>query len=372
MLIGIDLTWVKPGKNGGTESYIRNLLDGILEIKNKNKFKLFVTKDNYKSFEKYTQYKEFSMTICKLNANDLAYRIIWKNLFLYSKMKKEKIDIAFFPVYDMPLHKSKIFPTVTVIHDLLALHYPQYFSKIENIIYRLSWKKVVKNATEIITTSLFVKNDIYQKYQRDTNIRTISIPIVVNKTQEEYQRILKQYDIQDSNYYYTISSLLPHKNLTTLLKVMNKINKYKIDLPKKLLISGVGGKEKENLKDFILKNNLEEKIIFTGFVSNDERNILIKHSQCFLFPSIFEGFGMPPIEAMMLGSNVLTTRKASIEEVTKGKCNYVDNPFDVDDWIKKMLDIKYQEKKVIVFKEYEKRYIAKQYIKCFEDVLNYK
>ena len=99
-------------------------------------------------------------------------------------------------------------------------------------------------------------------------------------------------------------------------------------------------RSRENLvyeiEDVIKEEQLEDDIIFTKFVDNPERNLLYKSCKAFLFPSIFEGFGMPPLEAMAFGVPVLTTKETSILEVTGGLCNYVDSPLDPDEWKKKI------------------------------------
>ena len=150
-----------------------------------------------------------------------------------------------------------------------------------------------------------------------------------------------------------VSSLLPHKNITTLLDVMKRIKDENIDLPKQLIVSGVGGKSREPLTEKIKEFGLEDNIQLTPFIENNERNALYKHCKAFLFPSVFEGFGMPPIEAMMFGTPVVTTRKTSIEEVTLGKADYVNDPYDVKEC---SLD------DAIDFDVYEIKRIAKQYL----------
>ena len=131
-------------------------------------------------------------------------------------------------------------------------------------------------------------------------------------------------------------------------------------LPDKLLISGVNGNAAEELKKQIRDMNLQDAVILTGFVSNEERNALYQNCHTFLFPSVFEGFGMPPIEAMLFHTRVITTRCASIPEVTQGKAVYVDDPYDVDEWIDKLLGRQGQES--MDFSVYDPERISKKYL----------
>lgn len=222
MRIGIDLTWVKPKKSGGVESYIRNLLDGFLQIPDKNTYVLFTAKDNNETFKEYLNEEK------KVNFNELK----------------------------------------------------------------------------------------------------------------------KQYDIKKDSYY-TVCSLLKHKNLITLINVLEKIVKEKINIPNKLVISGVGGFQKEELVKLINEKGLQKNVILTKFVSNEERNCLIENSNVFLFPSLFEGFGMPPVEVIMLGSRVITIKCTSLYEVIKNKYVCVNNAIDTDEYTKKIKYIQNKSKKVI-------------------------
>jgi len=179
----------------------------------------------------------------------------------------------------------------------------------------------------------------------------------------------KKYNIEKFNYYFTVSSLLPHKNLITLLNVFKRISSENINLPKKLVISGVGGKMIKEIEDFTITNNLEDKILLTGFVNNSERNSLYRYCKAFLFPSVFEGFGMPPIEAMICGANVLTTKETCIPEVTQNKAIYIDNPFDSSEWIDKMLNFASTKLDYsgFDFSKYELSNVVSQYYYLFHE-----
>ena len=373
MRIGIDLTWVKPSKSGGVESYIRNLLDGFLELSDDNKYILLNAKDNYQSFEKYKKDDRVEMILCNTNANDVKEHLIWQNLHQYNILKKNMIDFCFFPVYEMPIYKNKKIKCVTTIHDIQAYHYPDYFSKLENMWFRLGWKQTIKNADRVVTISDYTKHDIENHFKHANNIKRIYNPIVLNdKIKCDFNQLSKKYNIQKNKYYYTVCSLHKHKNLITLINVMEEIKKNEKQIPNILVISGVGGPQKKDLENIIIEKKLEKNIILTSFVSNEERNALIENSNVFLFPSLFEGFGMPPVEAMMLGTKVITTTCTSLYEVTNGKCEYVEDPLSTKEWINKIKKIQKMESKKYKFKEYDKKHIARQYLDLFYEVNNEK
>lgn len=366
MRIGIDLTWLKPNKSGGVESFIRNLLDGFLELEDKNTYVLFTAKDNTESLANYKKDKRIEIVECDTHANNVKEHLIWQNLKQYKILKKNYINFCFFPVYEMPLYKNKKIKSVTTIHDIQACHFPEFFSKLENLWFRMGWKSVLKNANRVVTISDFTKADIENHFKHKGNIQRIYNPIVLNNEKEcSFKEISKKYNITANNYYYTVCSLHKHKNLITLINIVEEIVKKNIDIPKTLVVSGVGGPQKQELQEIIKNKNLQDNIILTNFVSNEERNSLIENSNTFLFPSLFEGFGMPPIEAMMLGTNVVTTKCTSLYEVTENKCLYVNDPLNCSEWIDKIRESQGKAKKSIKFPNYEKKQIAQEYLDLF-------
>lgn len=369
----LDLTWVRHKIVGGTETFVNNLIVGFIQTKADFQLILIVAKDNAYLFKKYLTDERITMENANIQSASVAKRIIWQNLHLSRFMLQRGIQLCLEPVYAKPLLGSRKVKWVTVIHDLEALHFPENHSRITNLWLRLSWYNTVHTSNHIISISDFVKNDIINRYHIDSNsITTIYNAIMPNANEKcPFQTIAEKYGIAEKEYYYTVSKLNPHKNLSTLVRVFGEIKKQQIkNIPCKLLISGVNGGMADQLHELMNEYGLTDKdLMFTGFVNDYVRNCLYAHAKAFLFPSIFEGFGMPPIEAMYYGTPVVTTLQASIPEVTQHLANYVKDPYSVKDWITTIL---HMENHVSLFdiEKYNPQRIASKYIKMLVSIKN--
>lgn len=135
-----------------------------------------------------------------------------------------------------------------------------------------------------------------------------------------------------------------------------------------LVISGVGGTSKDKIIDLAKRNEVDDYVIMTPFVENAERNMLIKNSRTFLFASLFESFGMPPIEAMLMRTPVLSSKATSLEEVTFGLANYIDNPLDIEEWSLKLNDklkLCTEHEKEILIEKYGLDNVTNKYLELF-------
>lgn len=362
--IAIDLLWLRPGGVGGTESYIRNLLDGWMKLQETFDFTLLVSRDNAETFRKYESDERFHLLVADVYSRGIAKRIIWQNLHQNRLLRKNGFSKCFEPVYCKPWLNGGI-QYVCVIHDLQACHYPQYHPLHEVLYSRLCWRMDAWNAKKIIAISNWVKEDVEQRYHRK-DVEVIYNPILIEKDDLADFTVLKdRYGIEKKQFFYSVSQLIPHKNFTTLVKVMKTIKESENDLPQKLLISGISGNASNELLNEIEQSGLKENIIFTGYIPENERNSLYKNCHSFLFPSVFEGFGMPPVEAMLFGTRVITTKCTSIPEVTQNKAFYVENPYSSADWIKMIRSGQKMGK--IDFEVYAPEKIAKRYLDILKD-----
>ena len=160
MKIAIDVTWLKPGKSGGVESMFRNLLEGLVNNKDENIYYLLLAQDNYHTFLEYEKNQKVKLIKCNTKAENVKAHILWQNLFQYRVLKKYNLKNCFFPVYERPIFKNKKIKTITTICDILAFHYPNYFSKLENMWFKLGWKAAIKQSDKVIAITNFTKRDL--------------------------------------------------------------------------------------------------------------------------------------------------------------------------------------------------------------------
>lgn len=369
LTIAIDLLWLRPKEVGGTEFYIRNLLDGFLRLEEPFSLILLVSQDNKASLEHYAEDERISLLETKVVSANIAGRILWQFFCQNRFLRRNGIRKCFIPVYCRPLFNGGI-TYVNVIHDLQAAHYPEYHPFHEIAYSKLCWWLDTHFSKHVVAISQWVRDDIIERYHVKTDkITTIYNPITINQKEvASFTRLSEKYQIREKEFYYTVAQLIPHKNLDTLIEVMSRIKERNLALPRKLLISGVNGESRRKLEEQIQKRGLEQEVCLTGFVENDERNALYQYSRAFLFPSVFEGFGMPPVEAMLFGTIVITTDKTCIPEVTQGKANYVKDPYDADEWIRVMSSPADRISEVD-FGVYDQMKLTKEYYNLLAEIL---
>lgn len=256
------------------------------------------------------------------------------NLFLYKKP-----DVFFTPSHYAP--RFSLIPTVISVMDLSFIKFPDLFAKKD--LYQLkNWTKYsAKNAKKIITISQSSKNDIIKEYgvRKDDVIVTypgINELKTENLKPKSMDDLNKKFGI-DKEYVLFVGTLQPRKNIEKLIEAFSKIDKDIL-----LIIVGKKGWLYEDILNAPEKFGIPQKVKFLDFVSDDELPSLYKNALCFVLPSLYEGFGLPVLEAMKNGCPVLTSNVSSLPEAGGDAVLYF-NPLNVDEiskTIKKIIDDK--------------------------------
>ena len=363
----VDLLWVRPGKVGGTEVVVRHILDGWCDLQERFHAVLIVSSDNADTFASYAQDERFSLLTAPIDSAGISKRILWQNLFLAGFLKKNGLRKCFSPVYDRPYFDFGV-KYITTIHDIQAYHYPEYHPFHETAYSRMIWRACRLKSLRNICISDFVRDDIVRILKfKPGKLDTIYDPVTIDPhEQADFAGLKERYEIDEGGYFYTLSQMIPHKNTVTLLKVFAAIRDRGEDIPGRLLISGISGNASGEVNRLLAELKLEDIVTLTGYVSDAERNALCSHARAFLFPSIFEGFGIPPVEAMILGVPVITTRCACIPEVTQDLADYVSDPYDVDEWIGLMRS-PHNRSGELDISRYDRNTIAAEYLRVIGD-----
>ncbi len=251
-------------------------------------------------------------------------------LNLYSA--KDKPDIIFSPTHYIPRF-SPVKRVVTVF-DLGFIHFPETFNK-KDLWQLKNWTKFsVENADHIITISNFSAKDIVKTYGIKKEKVTVAYPgydrNVYKKIDDKLkvETLRKKYGI-DGNYIIYIGTVQPRKNLLRLIEAFSKIDNPKLVIVGKTKGQGREGWKYEEVLSAPGRLEIEEKVIFTGYVPTVELPYLISDAIALIQPSLWEGFGIPVLESMACGVPVLTSNTSSLPEVA-GNAGLTFDPYSVD------------------------------------------
>lgn len=328
MLIGINLLYLIPGKVGGTETYARELISAMQKvISDDDQLILFCTRDNSSTFSASSSSRLITLPI---NASNRVMRLLAEQTLLPLACITHKIDVLFSLGYSAPFFHHC--PSVVTIHDLNWYYHPEDFSPLQRHVWKYLTIWSARFSDHIITISHASQDSI----QKVMNISTDKITTVLHGSSAIAPVSIKSVNEALSSlgiskpYLFTVLAGYPHKNLITLLKAFKKIS---IQFPNlSLIICGLSGRaDTDNLK-YIKDNHLDDRLKILGYVDNSVLKCLYQSAEIFVFPSAYEGFGIPITEAMQSGVPVVSSNAFSLKEVAGNGALLVD-PFAVDEYV---------------------------------------
>ncbi len=335
--IGIDARFYGPlGK--GLGRYTQKLIKNLEEIDKVNQYVIFLRKENW------NDYRPANSNFKKALA-DYRWYTLKEQIFMPLIIKKYQIDLMHFPHFNIPILFRKDF--VVTIHDLILIKYPtKKATTLDPILYKIKYwgykqviKYAVKKAQKIITVSNYTKQELvdYFKIKSDKVVVTYEACDGVESGQLTIpdRSFLKKFGITRPYILY-VGNAYPHKNLEALLDVFKK---YAEKTKHEFQLVLVGKRDYFYQKLIKYADNIglikSADVVFFGFASEKQLADLYRSARLYVFPSLFEGFGLPPLEAMSYGLPVLSSSSSCLPEIL-GQASEYFNPKDKQDMLNKI------------------------------------
>ncbi len=344
-------------QRAGVHMYTKYLIENLNKLDKKNRYTYIHRKENdfFKGMEE----------IILPPPNIIAKETIRKFILQPRLTNKLNPDIIFEPSHIGPFGINKNIKRAVLIHDLTPVLTPQFHVRKSTRTHKLLLPSILGNADLIITPSQHTKNDILKHYNTNALIK------VVYPGKNPIHPTHKKPEI-DTPYILSLGTIEPRKNLPTLIDAFLEL-KAKSNIPHKLVLAGgVGWKAEETLK-----KTDHPDIILTGYITEEEKTGWLKYADLFVYPSFYEGFGIPPMEAMQHKIPTITSTGGSLKEIYENHSLTFD-PLDKEkllSHIKKLIFNKpYANKLADRAYEYTKQFTwektALRTIEAFEEVMN--
>ena len=323
--IAIDAHSVGTGL-GGNESYATNLIEALAEIDPVNHYTLYVTRRE--AVERFSnRWPNFSVRTTLPHTP-----LIRIPLTLSAELRSNPVDVLHVQFTAPPFPPC---PVVVSIHDLSFEHLPQTFKWRSRKQLRITVRRSAREAAQVIALSEHARNDIIDTYgvsPEKVSVIPLAAPARFRPVtdERELQRVRQTYGIE-SDYILSVGAIQPRKNLSRLVAAYSRLRWTRPEgkLPKLVLVGKCAWLYDETLRT-IKELGVSNSAILTGYVPESDLPALYSGALCFVYPSYFEGFGLPPLEAMKCGAPVIVGNKTSLPDVV-GNAGVLVDPFDVEE-----------------------------------------
>lgn len=324
MKITIDARAATWYSGTGIGTYTENLIKELINLDKSNFYNIYWSGENYNSLE--SDHSKILITSKKHK------RFFEHDYFPYN-LKKLKSDLYHVPQNGIGLNPNINCKKVSTIHDLIPYTMPETVGRGYLLKFLKEMPYIIESCSGIITVSEFSKKDILRFFPIDPE-KIFVTPLAANSRYKPYNKdkckdfIKKRYNI-DKPFILYLGGFSDRKNIKSLIECFSKVYK---DLKEEyyLVILGSYRNEGKPLLKLCDELNISSKIIFPGFVEDEFLPIFYNACDVFVYPSLYEGFGLPPLEAMNCGTPVITSNVTSIPEVV-GDSAILINPLDLDE-----------------------------------------
>lgn len=338
---GLDVSVLVDPHKTGIAVYTYELIKALIKLNNKDKFVIFglsprAAFENLNSLE-FRNYSNVEMKIYKMPARAFRYAFLFWQKIGYPNIEKFTGPVDLFHSFNWYLPPQKSGKAVATVFDMTSILFPDWHQEKTVQLDSLRLNRIKEKADLVVTISENSKRDFLKlspKSRVEVIYPAVSENFKVQIDQSKIKKVLAKYNLTPE-YFLSVATLEPRKNIVSLIEAYLKSN-----LPNKLvLVGGVGWKSGE-IKDYQFQH--PEKIIVTGFVPDEDLPHLYSQALCLVYPSFYEGFGLPVLEAMQCGIPVITSKVSSLPEVG-GKAVFYIDPHNLNSIKESMLRIYHEE-----------------------------
>ena len=377
MKIAVDVRALQGSVYGGVAEYIRNLLPAMFTEAPHHEFILFTnSKSPQNDLEGFLKYPNVQIKAFRHPNKFFTFSCRFFNLPKLDK-KVGGADVFFSP-HILPAPVSSACPKVTTFHDISFEYFINDFFDLRRRLWHkyISPKRQALSSDRIIAVSQYTKNDLVESYSiQPDNVEVVYSGInkkLLDNGSQNWVHIKNKYGIADK-YILSLSTVEPRKNISCLLRAFGILNKNPDFKNLQLVIAGNYGWSYKKIIAEARAQSVNNSIVFTGPVAEYEKASLYSNALLFIYPSLYEGFGFPPLEAMYMGIPVIVSGVASLPEVVKDAGILVNpyNPHDIAGAIEEVLrdsrlrDV-YSSKGIQRAREFSWRSSAKETLKILE------
>ncbi len=310
----------------GLGSYSRNLIDGLITFNPENEYFLYGSRPTNPSCRQWLESLENKVTTVSSVSKTKIGRAIWRSAGMTNSIREDKLNIYHGLSHEIPYGSRAIKSRfVVTIHDLIFLYYKENFSYFDREIYLSKINRSCRNSDKIIAISEQTKSDLVNLIGVDSDKITVNYqscsPLFYAKSGEEKKREVRdKYQLPDE-YFLFVGALVKHKNIINIVDSISILpEEYKLPL----IIVGRGKEYKQEILKRAKQKGLGEKVTIIDYVDTEDMPSIYQLAKVLIWPSLYEGFGIPIIEALFSGLPVITSRTGCFREAAgKGSC-YID------------------------------------------------
>ncbi|HEX4228349.1 MAG TPA: glycosyltransferase family 1 protein [Bryobacteraceae bacterium] len=314
MKIGVNALYLLPGAVGGTEIYLRQLLRAMAREDRENEYLIFTNRETGSDLVPESP----RLRHCPQNvtAANRPARILYEQFRLPKILSRERVDVLFNPGFTAPC-LTRV-PMVTVFHDLQHVRHPEYFKRTDLPFWHLLLRQSAIRSQRLIAVSEATRNDILEHY---ADVPPEHVVAIHHGVEDEFFHLERHVD-EVSPYLLCVSTLHPHKNIERLLRVFHRIRKHSPRL--RLVLAGMRGFHTAPIEKLVQSLQLTDAVAIPGWIAREDLYRLYAGATIFIYPSTFEGFGMPVLEAMAAQVPVACSAIPPLQEIAGDAALFFD------------------------------------------------